>query len=75
MNMEIQIETVSEIVRSAAVFMDRTGGFEIHDKGARENIVTSSDLAVQHFLTVLPYAERERPYAYRERPKARLSAK
>jgi myo-inositol-1(or 4)-monophosphatase len=51
MNMEIQIETVSEIVRSAAVFMDRTGGFEIHDKGARENIVTSSDLAVQHFLT------------------------
>ena len=51
MNMEIQIETASEIVRSAAVFMDRTGGFEIHDKGARENIVTSSDLAVQHFLT------------------------
>ncbi|MBR5255281.1 MAG: inositol monophosphatase [Bacteroidales bacterium] len=31
--------------------MDRTGGFEVHDKGARENIVTSSDIAVQHFLT------------------------
>ena len=31
--------------------MDRTGGFEIHDKGVRENIVTSSDLAVQHYLT------------------------
>ena len=27
------------------------GGFEIHDKGTRENLVTSSDIAVQHFLT------------------------
>ena len=26
-------------------------GFEVHDKGSRENLVTSSDLAVQDFLT------------------------
>lgn len=49
--MEIQIESVCEIVRAASALMDRTGGFEVHDKGVRENIVTSSDLAVQHFLT------------------------
>ena len=47
----IALQLVSEIVRDASHLMDRTGGFEIHDKGARENIVTSSDLAVQHFLT------------------------
>lgn len=49
--MEIHIESVCEIVRAASALMDRTGGFEVHDKGVRENIVTSSDLAVQHFLT------------------------
>ena len=47
----IDIQLVSDIVRAASTHMDRTGGFEVHDKGARENIVTSSDLAVQHFLT------------------------
>ena len=47
----VDIEIVSAIVRAAATLMDRTGGFEIHDKGVRENLVTSSDLAVQHFLT------------------------
>lgn len=47
----IDIQQVSDIVRAASTHMDRTGGFEVHDKGARENIVTSSDLAVQHFLT------------------------
>lgn len=46
----IDIQLVSDIVRAASTHMDRTGGFEVHDKGARENIVTSSDLAVQHFL-------------------------
>ena len=53
MNMEkqIDIEVVIAIVRAASTLMDRTGGFEIHDKGVLENIVTSSDLAVQHFLT------------------------
>ena len=45
------IEQVIDIVREASALMDRTGGFEIKDKGSRENIVTSSDLAVQHFLT------------------------
>ena len=45
------INNIVSIVRDAASLMDREGGFEIHDKGARENIVTSSDLAVQHFLT------------------------
>ena len=49
--MEIHIDSVCEIVRAASSLMDRTGGFEVHDKGVRENIVTSSDLAVQHFLT------------------------
>jgi myo-inositol-1(or 4)-monophosphatase len=45
------IDIVIDIVRSASALMDRTGGFEVHDKGVRENIVTTSDLAVQHFLT------------------------
>ena len=45
------IKNIVSIVRDAASLMDREGGFEIHDKGVRENIVTSSDLAVQHYLT------------------------
>ena len=44
------LEQVIDIVREASGLMDRTGGFEIQDKGSRENIVTSSDLAVQHLL-------------------------
>jgi myo-inositol-1(or 4)-monophosphatase len=48
---EIDIQQIVEIVREAGALMDRTGGFEVHDKGARENLVTTSDLAVQHFLT------------------------
>ncbi len=51
MKTEIDITYLCSLVREASALMDRTGGFEIHDKGARENIVTSSDLAVQHFLT------------------------
>lgn len=47
----IDLQLVIDIVRAASKLMDRTGGFEIHDKGVRENIVTSSDLAVQHYLT------------------------
>ena len=47
----IDIQDIIDIVREASALMDRTGGFEVHDKGARENIVTSSDIAVQHFLT------------------------
>ena len=49
--MNMNIQQVINIVREAGTLMDRTGGFEVHDKGARENIVTSSDVAVQHFLT------------------------
>ena len=49
--MAITIQQIIDIVREASALMDRTGGFEIHDKETRENIVTSSDLAVQHFLT------------------------
>ena len=48
---DIDIRQIADIVREAGTLMDRTGGFEVHDKGARENIVTSSDVAVQHFLT------------------------
>ena len=51
MTMDIQLDQVIDIVREAGALLDRTGGFEIHDKGTRENLVTSSDLAVQHFLT------------------------
>ena len=47
----IDIQIIEGIVRAASTHMDRTGGFEVHDKGVRENIVTSSALAVQHFLT------------------------
>lgn len=49
--MTVSLDIVTAIVRAAATLMDRTGGFEIQDKGVRENIVTSSDVAVQHFLT------------------------
>ena len=38
------LQFVTDVVRAAATLMDRTGGFEVRDKGARENIVTSSDL-------------------------------
>ena len=47
----MEIQAVIDIVREASKLMDRTGGFEVKDKGVRENIVTSSDLAVQHYLT------------------------
>ncbi len=46
----VEIEIIEAIVRAAATLMDRAGGFDIQEKGTRENIVTSSDLAVQHFL-------------------------
>ncbi|MBR3386940.1 MAG: inositol monophosphatase [Bacteroidales bacterium] len=49
--MEITIQPIIDIVREASALMDRTGGFEVHDKGSREDLVTTSDLAVQHFLT------------------------
>ena len=45
-----KLTDIIEIVRQASALMVRSG-FDIHDKGSRENIVTSSDLAVQHFLT------------------------
>ena len=48
--MEIKIEEIIAIVREAASLMVRTG-FEVHDKGSLVNLVTSSDVAVQHFLT------------------------
>ena len=47
--METTIDKVIAIVRQAAALMTREG-FKIEDKGRPENIVTSSDLAVQHFL-------------------------
>lgn len=47
----IDIQIIENIVREASIFMDRSGGFDVRDKGARENLVTSSDIAVQHFLT------------------------
>ena len=47
---DITLEQIAAVVREAAGLMVRSG-FEIHDKGSRENLVTSSDIAVQHFLT------------------------
>lgn len=44
------LNSAIKIVRRAADLMVRDG-FAIHDKGTVENIVTSSDVAVQHFLT------------------------
>ena len=46
----VQLQDIIDVVREASALMVRNG-FEVHDKGSRENIVTSSDLAVQHFLT------------------------
>ena len=45
-----EMEQVVEIVRRASSLMVREG-FGVESKGSRENIVTTSDLAVQHFLT------------------------
>ena len=47
--MDNLIESISAIVREASGLMVRSG-FEVHEKGSHENLVTSSDLAVQHFL-------------------------
>ncbi len=44
------LEKTADIVREAAGLMVR-GGFEVMEKGDLTNLVTSSDLAVQHFLT------------------------
>lgn len=44
------IEAVTEAVKAAARHMVREG-FRIQEKGSAENIVTSSDLAVQEYLT------------------------
>ena len=46
----MEIEQIIAIVREASQYMLRSG-FAVHDKGTRENLVTSSDLAVQEFLT------------------------
>ena len=48
--MEITIDQIIATVKEASSRMVRSG-FEVHDKGSRENLVTSSDLAVQDFLT------------------------
>ncbi|MGN1263945.1 MAG: inositol monophosphatase family protein [Prevotella sp.] len=45
----ITIEQLIDIVREASALMV-TDGFEIEQKGGCENIVTTSDLAVQNFL-------------------------
>ena len=48
--MELSVEQIITIVKDASALMVRSG-FEVHDKGTRENLVTSSDVAVQKFLT------------------------
>ena len=44
------IEKITPIVQQASKLMQHSG-FEIKSKGGLENLVTSSDIAVQHFLT------------------------
>jgi len=46
----MDIQQIISIVQEASSLMVHNG-FEVKDKGSRVNIVTSSDLAVQHFLT------------------------
>lgn len=46
----MDIRQVIDIVREASGLMVREG-FRVKDKGSRSNLVTSSDIAVQHFLT------------------------
>ena len=48
--MAVTIEQIIDVVKDASALMVRSG-FEVHDKGCRENLVTSSDLAVQEYLT------------------------
>jgi len=43
------LKEITDIVREASALMVR-GGFRIMEKESPENLVTSSDLAVQHFL-------------------------
>jgi myo-inositol-1(or 4)-monophosphatase len=46
----IELESISHIVQEASRLMVREG-FSVKEKGTVENIVTTSDLAVQDFLT------------------------
>ena len=46
----VKLEQIEAVVREAATLMVREG-FSVKEKGSVENIVTSSDLAVQKFLT------------------------
>ena len=48
--MSISVEQIITVVKEASALMVRSG-FEVHDKGTRENLVTTSDVAVQKFLT------------------------
>ena len=43
------LENISSIVREASGLMVRSG-FEVHEKGSHENLVTSSDVAVISFV-------------------------
>ena len=43
------VEKIIPVVREAASLMLRSG-FEVMEKGSSANLVTSSDLAVQHYL-------------------------
>ncbi|MBR1569777.1 MAG: inositol monophosphatase [Bacteroidales bacterium] len=45
----MELEQIIDIVKEASTLMVR-GGFRVMQKESRENLVTSSDLAVQHFL-------------------------
>ena len=46
----ITLDAITAVVKEAAKLMRREG-FDVMQKDSVENLVTSSDLAVQHFLT------------------------
>jgi len=50
MIISMDINEIVSIVREASSLMVRSG-FEVMEKGSSVNVVTTSDLAVQHFLT------------------------
>jgi len=70
---DITLEQIAAVVREAAGLMVHSG-FEVHDKGSRENLVTSSDIAVQHFLTErLGFRQSSDPFLLDGIPHIRMS--
>ena len=58
--MNAMLQKVIDIVKEASALMT-SDHFTVMEKDGRENLVTSSDIAVQHFLTErLPIRPRQK---------------